>query len=244
MNMETKTGTLYGIGVGPGDPDLLTIKAVKMLNSVDVVFAASSIKNKHSLAVEIVRPHLSGNVDVRALPFQMSNNEGERETLWEENAAIIMAELEKGKSAAFITLGDSLTYSTYGYLLKIINRKAPHIKVVSVPGITSYQAAAARINTPLVEGDESLLITSGARGGDELRKYGGSTDNVVLLKAYKNVADINSALKDANLLENSVGISKCGRKDEEIVRDVREFETRKPDYWTLVIAKKTKVYET
>jgi precorrin-2/cobalt-factor-2 C20-methyltransferase len=73
--METKTGTLYGIGVGPGDPDLLTIKAVKILNRVDVVFAASSIKNTHSLAVDIARPHMSADADVRALPFQMSNNE-------------------------------------------------------------------------------------------------------------------------------------------------------------------------
>ena len=239
--MEKKPGTLYGIGVGPGDPELLTIKAVNILKSVDVVFAASSIKNKHSLAVEIARPHLSEHTDVRALLFQMSNNEAERGKLWEENAEIIMSELQEGKSVAFLTLGDSLTYSTYGYLLKIINKKAPQINIVSVPGITSYQAAAARINTPLVEGDESLLITSGARGGDELRKYGVSADNVVLLKAYKNIADINSALKDADLLENSIGISRCGREDEEIILDVTAFETRKPDYWTLVIAKRNKV---
>ncbi|WP_457553751.1 precorrin-2 C(20)-methyltransferase [Desulfobacula sp.] len=241
--METKTGTLYGIGVGPGDPDLLTIKAVKILKNVDVVFAASSIKNKHSLAVDIARLHISGDADVRTLPFQMSNNEAERGKLWEQNAKIILLELQEGRSVAFLTLGDSLTYSTFGYLLKIIKQTAPHINVVSVPGITSYQAAAARINTPLVEGDESLLITSGARGGDELRKYGASADNVVLLKAYKNVADINSALKDANLLENSIGISKCGRKDEKIVKDVREFEKRKPDYWTLVIAKRNKPFD-
>jgi precorrin-2/cobalt-factor-2 C20-methyltransferase len=238
--METKTGTLYGIGVGPGDPDLLTIKAVKIIKSVDIVFAASSIRNKHSLAVEIARPHMSEKTDVRMLSFQMSNNEAEREKLWEQNAKIIISELQDGQSVAFLTLGDSMTYSTYGYLLKIINQKASHINIISVPGITSYQAAAARINTPLVEGDESLLITSGARGGDELRKCAASADNVVLLKAYKNMADINSALKDTHLLENSIGISKCGRKDEKIIRDVREFEKRKPDYWTLVIAKKTK----
>ncbi len=241
--IKMETGTLYGIGVGPGDPDLLTIKAVKILKSVDVVFAASSIKNKHSLAVDIARPHMSEDADVRALPFQMSNNEAERGKLWEQNAKIIMLELQEGRSVAFLTLGDSLTYSTYGYLLKIIKKKAPHINVVSVPGITSYQAAASRINTPLVEGDESLLITSGARGGDELRKCGASADNVVLLKAYKNITDINSALKDANLLKNSIGISKCGRKDEQIIRDVREFEKRKPDYWTLVIAKKKQVFD-
>jgi precorrin-2/cobalt-factor-2 C20-methyltransferase len=239
--MNHKTGILYGVGVGPGDPDLLTIKAIKILSHVDVVFAASSIKNNHSLAIEIARPHLPENKDVRMLSFQMSNNENSRELLWQQNVGLIMKELEKGKSVAFLTLGDSLTYSTFGYLLKIINQQAPHIKVVCVPGITSYQAAASRINTPLVEGDESLLIMSGARGGDEIRKYGASTDNVVLLKAYRNVADINSALKDADLLKNSVGITRCGRKNEEIILDITEFEKRKPDYWTLVIAKKNRM---
>lgn len=241
--MKTKTGTFYGIGVGPGDPDLLTIKAVKIISQVDIVFAASSIKNKHSIAIEIARPHMSRNTDVRMLAFQMSNNESEKEKLWETNADLIMQELEKGKSAAFLTLGDSLTYSTFGYLLKIIHQKNPDIPIVSVPGITSYQAAASRLNIPLVEGDESLLITSGARGGDALRKCSASADNVVLLKAYRNIADINAALKDSDLLENSIGISKCGRKEEEIFHDVREFETRKPDYWTLVIAKKKRLYE-
>lgn len=236
--MDINPGILYGIGVGPGDPDLITVKAVKILKKVDVVFSASSIKNSHSLAVEIAKPHLTENTKVKSLSFQMSNNEAERETLWQENAGIIMAELNQGKNAAFLTLGDSLTYSTFGYLLKIIQKKAPHIEINSVPGITSYQAAASRINTPLVEGDQSLLITSGARGGDELRKYGALADNVVLLKAYKNVSDINYALMDADLLENSIGICRCGRTDEKIVRDVREFEKQKPNYWTLLIAKR------
>ncbi len=238
--MVKKTGILYGIGTGPGDPDLITIKAVNILKKVDVIFAASSIKNKHSLALDIVLPHISEGSDTRSLPFQMSNNEAEREILWEQNAKLIISELKSGKSVAFLTLGDPLTYSTFGYLMKIIKQREPEIKIISVPGITSYQAAAARLNMPLVEGEESLLITSGARGGNELRKHGASIESVVLLKAYKNISDINSALEDSGLLKNSIGISKCGRKNERIIEDVKTFEKSKPDYWTLVIAKKNK----
>jgi len=237
--MKVQTGTFYGVGVGPGDPELLTLKAVRAINKVDVIFAASSIKNKHSLAVNIAKPHISATADFRMLSFQMSNNESEKEVLWRKNADQIIAELEKGKDVAFLTLGDSLTYSTYGYLVRSIQEKKPHINIVSIPGITSYLAAASRMNLPLVEGDESLLITSGARGGKQLRKYSKCTENVVILKTYKNVKDINDALSEADLIEDSWGISRCGREGEEIFEDVRDFEKRKPDYWSLIIAKRS-----
>lgn len=237
--MENQTGTLYGIGVGPGDPELITLKAVRIINKVDVIFAASSIKNKHSLAVEIAKPHISEIADIRPLSFQMSNNENEKEELWKKNAEIIISELEKGKNAAFLTLGDSMTYSTYGYLMKIIQKVKPEINIETIPGITSYLAAASNMNIPLVEGDESLLITSGARGGQELRKYSESVENVVLLKTYRHVKDINDALEEASLINNSRGISKVGREGEKIYNDVRELENQKPDYWSLIVAKKS-----
>ncbi len=236
--MEHQTGTFYGIGVGPGDPELLTLKAVRIINKVDVIFAASSVKNSYSLAIDIAKPHISESADIRMLPFQMSNNENEKEVLWRENAEIIVAELEKGRDAAFLTLGDALTYSTYGYLVRIIKEKNPLIRIESTPGIPSYLAAASRLNLPLVEGDESLLLTSGARGGRELRKYSKYVENVVLLKAYKHIEDINKALSEADLLENSRGISRCGRGGEEIFEDVRDLEKQKPDYWSLIIAKR------
>ncbi|MDM8523535.1 precorrin-2 C(20)-methyltransferase [Desulfococcaceae bacterium HSG8] len=236
--MNDQIGTFYGIGVGPGDPELLTLKAVRIINKVDVIFAASSIKNNYSLAVDIAKLHISESADIRMLPFQMSNNENEKEVLWRENAERIMAELEKGRDAAFLTLGDLLTYSTYGYLVRAIKKKNPLIHIESVPGIPSYLAAASRLNLPLVEGDESLLITSGARGGKELRKYSKCVENVVLLKTYKHIEDINKALSEAGLIENSRGISRCGREDEEIFEDVRALEKRKPDYWSLIIAKR------
>lgn len=130
-----------------------------------------------------------------------------------------------------------MTYSTYGYLLRHIQSLAPHIPVVTIPGITSYQAAASRLNTPLVEGEETLLITSGVKGGDRLREYADKLENVVCLKAYRNVKDIIAALAEADMLENCVGLTSCGLPNEEIIRDINEFKERPPDYWTLIIAK-------
>ena len=238
--MNKKIGTLYGIGVGPGDPDLITLKSVKILNRVQVVFAASSTKNSHSLAVNIAKTHIPETTSIRMLSFPMTKDEKETRNSWAENAGIIINELIQGKDAAFITVGDSMTYSTFGYILSHIKASAPYVTIESIPGITSYQAAAARLNTPLVEGEESLLVTSGVKGGDRLRQFSVKPENVVLMKAYRNVKDIICAVDESGLFQDCVGISKCGLPGEEIVTDLKEFAVKPPNYWTLIIAKQKK----
>jgi len=238
--MNKKIGTLYGIGVGPGDPELMTLKSAKILSKVDVVFAAASTKNSHSLAVNIAKPHIPETTSIRMLSFPMTKDEKETRDSWAENARIIINELVQGKDVAFLTVGDSMTYSTYGYILKHIKASAPYLTIESIPGITSYQAAAARLNTPLVEGEESLLVTSGVKGGDRLRQFSWMPENVVFLKAYRNVKDIISAVDETDLFQDCVGISKCGLPEEEIVTDLKELANRPPNYWTLIIAKQKK----
>jgi len=238
--MRTKIGTLYGIGVGPGDPDLITLKSTKILSRVHVVFTAASTKNNHSLAVNIAKPHIPETTSIRMLSFPMTKDKKETRESWAENARTIINELEQGKDVAFLTVGDSMTYSTYGYLLKHIKTSAPHVAIESIPGITSYQAAAARLNIPLVEGEESLLVTSGVKGGDRLRQFSCKPETVVFLKAYRNVEDIIAAVDETDLFQDCVGISKCGLPGEEIVTDLKEFAKRPSNYWTLIIAKQKK----
>ncbi len=238
--MNQKTGTFYGIGVGPGDPDLLTLKASKILQRVDVVYAASSTKNDHSLAVRIAKAHIPERTVVYKLRFPMTTDREETRIAWKENSETIYKSLKKGLEVAFLTLGDPMTYSTFGYISKHIKRIDPDIVIDIVPGITSYQAAAARLNMPLVEGEESLLVVSGATGGDRLRQLSIKPENIVFMKAYRNVPDITSALHETNLSYHCKGISKCSQHDERIVHNMMEFETLDPDYWTLIIAKQKK----
>lgn len=235
--MSENRGTLYGIGVGPGDPDLITMKAVKAMGGVDVIFTASSSKNSFSLAVDIARPHLPENVEVVVLPFPMTSDKEVMAKAWNENACTIAKVLDEGKNVAFLTLGDPMTYSTFGYIAQCMRADYADYPMVTIPGITSFQAAAARINTPLVEGEETLMITSGAYGGAHVRRVSDAAENVVLLKAYKNVDDIADALSESNLLDHSCAIKKCGRQGEEIVWNVSDLREIKPDYWTLIIAK-------
>lgn len=235
---SSRYGTLYGIGVGPGDPDLLPLKSVKIIQRVDVIFAASSTKNAHSQAVSIAAPHIPPTSQVRLLPFPMTKDRAEKEACWRAHAATIIAELEQGRHAAFLTLGDSLTYATYGYVLKYVQALAPDAPVVTVPGITAYQAAAARINRPLVEGEESLLVVSGVEGGHRLRQFARQVENVVFMKAYRNAGDITDALDEHHMLENSVAVANCCLENEEVIEDVRRLKERTPGYWTLILAKK------
>ncbi len=233
--MASDKGILYGLGVGPGDPDLITLKASKILQQVDVVYAAGSTKNDHSLAVDIAKPHIPENTPVKLLRFPMTSDKNEKEKAWENHADTIINEMEQGRDIAFITLGDAMTYSTYGYLMKTVLRLAPHLPVVSVPGITSYQAAAAGLNQPLVEGEESLLLVSGAQGGHRFRQCSACAENIVFLKSYKNITDINDALDEACCLDTSVAVSNCSLPEEIITRDLRILEKGNQNYWTLVL---------
>ena len=231
------TGKLFGVGVGPGDPELLTIKAVRVIKEADIIFTAASTKNRYSLAVEIATPYISPSTRIEKLSFPMTKDEKEVETAWIHNAKQIAEQLIKGKNTVFLTLGDPTTYSTFGYILKKMECIMPQADIETIPGITSFHAASARLNKILVEGEESLLITSGAFGGEQIRKNSG-VENVAIVKAYKNIKDINSALKETGFDNKAIAVSKCGRENEQIIQNTHELETKKPDYWTLILASK------
>ncbi len=230
-------GKLYGVGVGPGDPELLTIKAVRVIKEADIIFTAASSKNSYSLAVEIAKPYISTFAKVEKLFFPMTKEEKEVEAAWIHNAKQIAKQLKKGKKVVFLTLGDPVTYSTFGYILKKMDCIMPEADIETIPGITSFHAASARLNRILVEGEESLLVTSGAFGGEQIRHNNG-VENVAIVKAYKNIKDINNALKETGFDNKAVAVSKCGRKNERIVKNIDELERKEPDYWTLILASK------
>jgi precorrin-2/cobalt-factor-2 C20-methyltransferase len=231
-------GTLFGIGVGPGDPELIPLKAVRILGEVDLVFTAASTKNEYSLAVEIARAHIPVHTPIMKLAFPMSKERAVMADAWQHHAQRIAAVLLEGKTAAFLTLGDPLTYSTFGYVLRHLKSGWPQIKVHTVPGITSYQAAAAAINQPLVEGEESLVVMSGVHGGKRLLEMTAKPENVVFLKAYRNVEGICQALEQAGMADGSVAVSNCSRPDESIFTDLCQREWQQPNYWTLILAKR------
>ena len=234
----TTSGTFYGIGVGPGDPDLVTVKALKILRKTPRIFAACSTRNEYSLAKNIVNEHLSG-AEIEQMPFPMTRDRAELQTAWESNARQVMDVLGTGTDAAFITLGDPLTYSTFSYLLRTIKRLAPEVRIVTVPGITSFHAAAAVSNTPLVEGEESFHLISGARGGDKLKSIIETAENVVMVKTYRYFDHIYRTIEELGLLDRAVCVSRCGLDGETMVENLRSIEGEKMPYLSLIIIKKS-----
>ena len=235
--MSEKIGTLYGIGVGPGDPELLTIKAARILGEVDLIFTAASPGNDYSIAQQIAGPHLKPGIEVRRLNFPMVGDEETLTSAWRANALEIAEVLKKGLSAAFLTLGDTLTYSTYGYVLPYLAEMLPEGSVVTIPGITSYQMAASRINQPLVTGLESLTIMSGVEDPEVLGELLDKSDNVAILKTYKTYEGIVAMLKKKNLLSQATLFSKVGLPDEEIRTDLENDPVTQPPYLSLMIVK-------
>lgn len=233
-------GTFYGIGVGPGDPDLITIRAVKILHRVSMVFAAFSTKNSYSIAKGIVSAHLRKATPVRLLGFPMTRDKAALFEAWGKNARQVADVLKTGKDAAFITLGDPLTYSTFGYLLQILRENYPEIPIKVVPGITSYHAGAAAAALPLAEAEESFTVISGAMGAKKLKEFVLHTDNLVLLKVYKRFDEIKEMLASLKLAEKSVLISRCGLEDEKISRVSEYTKKNHPSYLSLLIIKNRK----
>ena len=235
----TTTGTLFGIGVGPGDPELIPLKAIRVLEKDGGGLYRGLVQEQLFPG----RRHRDGtyipeNATIVKLQFPMSKDRSVMEKAWEENAGRVAAVLEAGQSAAFLTVGDPLTYSTYGYVLRHLKRSAgPIWSVTTIPGITAYQAAAAATNQSLVEGEEALLILSGVNGGERFQALAQKPDNVVFMKAYRNVDGICRVLEQADRLDTSVAVANCSRKDETIYRDLKTLREERPNYWTLIISR-------
>ena len=235
----TEYGTLYGIGVGPGDPELITLKAKKMLEKVGYVFTPVAGKGKKSIAYSIAQMFISPDATVVKLVFPMTNDRMVCEDAWQENVEEIFTVLEKGSDAAFITIGDPMTYSTYSYLLKKMQSMYPQIQSITIPGITSYAAVAASANLPLAEGNEILTLIPGNTPREKIQQLLSSSHTSILLKHHKNTKDIYNILQEMNLEDRALYVSRCGFKDQIITSDLPRDLLEKTDYLSLLIVKKS-----
>ena len=235
--MAIKQGTLHGLGVGPGDPQLITLKALEVLKAVPVVFAAGSTKNDYSLALNVVARHLPPQTEIQKLGFPMTEDEDVLRAAWRDNARQVLKVLDSGRDAAFVTIGDPLTYSTYAYLLRTLKEMAPAAKVQTVPGVTAYHAAAARLNLPLVESKQSLLVVSGVSDPAEIPRLAACGDTVVIMKTYRNFDRILDALEELPGTRSTYSVSQCGLEGERIQEDATSLRGQKMPYLSLVIVK-------
>ena len=232
-------GILYGVGVGPGAPDLLTLRAVRVLGEVDVILAAASPRNDFSAALDTARPHLRPDVRVQRLEFPMTRDKAVLREAWRVAAQTTRGVLESGQSAAFLTIGDPLVYSTFGYLMRTLGECAPHLRVEVVPGITSFQAAAARTRTVLCENGETLRIIPGINSKQSLEESLQESDTAVILKAYRNLPAIAEALDATQRLDSCLLASHVEQPAESVRQGLGGLEGT-PPYMSLILSRKPK----
>ncbi|NQT85265.1 precorrin-2 C(20)-methyltransferase [bacterium] len=214
-------GTLYGIGVGPGDPELLTLKGASLLAQCRHVFVPKARKKAESVALAIAGKHLPRNADVQQLVFPMTTDKETLARRWDESAAQVDAVLAAGEDACFLTLGDPMLYSTYIYLLRALLRRAPDAQVVTVPGITSFSAAAALTAFPIGEAKEPITVVPTADDLTDVRRALAVGGTVVLMKIGARLPAIIDALEEANALDDAVLVARAGQPGQRIETDLR-----------------------
>jgi len=218
-----KFGVLYGIGVGPGDPELISMKGAKILSQCQHVFVPKASCEGDSTALTIASRYLTPESQVHELLFPMVTDRKELSRHWEESAEQIAALVKTGQDACFLTLGDPLLYSTYIYLLRALRMKNPDIEVITVPGITAFSAAAALTEFAVGEGKELVTIVPTADDLDAVRKALASDGTVILMKIGKRLTKILDVIEDAGLMEQAVFVSHAGQDSQRTETDLRKL---------------------
>ena len=231
-----KQGVFYGIGVGPGDPELVTVKAVKALKKVKYVFEATSALEKESIAGRIAKLYYSKSTRFMSLVFPMVNDKTIKNGAWEKNAGIVAEKLLKGYDCAFVTIGDPMIYSTCSYLLTELRKIIPSLKSQIIPGITSFQTAAAKSQIPIVEDRETFTVIPSFSPEilAGLKNY--PSDTVVLMKSYRTKKEIvKHILKNKS---KAIFASKLCLDGELVTSDIELAGKAKEEYLSLFIIKK------
>ena len=232
------TGTLYGVGLGPGDPELVTVKAARLIGAADVV-AYHSARHGRSIARGIAEPYLRpGQIEehlVYPVTTETTDHPGgyaaAREDFYREAAERIAAHLAAGRDVALLAEGDPLFYSSYMHLHTRLTRR---FDAVIVPGITSVSAAAAATATPLVQGNEVLSILPGTLPAEELRRRLADTDAAVILKLGRSYPVVRQALSSSGRLDDTFYVERASTADEKVLPAADVDDSRVP-YFSLAM---------
>lgn len=218
-------GTFYGIGVGPGEPGLITLAAWEVLQRCDVIFTPRAQCAAASAARNCLPPHAIPDERFREIEFRM---DPDREVLRQHYTLLagqIAAELRTGRNAGYLTLGDPLTYSTYAYTLAALRDCLPRLRYRTFPGITSYCALAAATDWPLGEGKERVLILPCPESMAELRRAIEENDVVVLIKIGGRLLAVLGLLRRLGIAGHCAFGRHVGMQKEFVVRQAHELES-------------------
>jgi precorrin-2/cobalt-factor-2 C20-methyltransferase len=229
----------YGVGVGPGDPELITLKAARILAEVDWIFCPAGSEAGAGFAERIVAPLGFPTEKLRPLSLCMSRQRGGAQQAYRRAAEAIVVELRRGRSAAWITEGDPLFYSTFPYIAEEVRRLCPEAQIGVVPGVSSVQAAAARAGVPLARLDEAMAVLPAAYGLERLPMLLDSCATVALVKVHSAIDSLRKRLADETKPIQIFYLEKVGTSDERSTTDLNSLSGQKLSYFSLVLLRKS-----
>jgi precorrin-2/cobalt-factor-2 C20-methyltransferase len=240
MTVATVKGTLFGVGVGPGAPDLLTLRAVRVIESADVLALPRGSDFGASVAWSIAETVVGEKATKRhlRLTFPMSKEPSEVRPRVLAAVDAIGQHLVEGRSVAFLTEGDPSVFSTFGYVRDEALLRWPDLRVEVVPGVSSITAVAARGGVPLADGHERVAIIPATYGVDDLVDLLGRFDTVVLMKLGGEMPTILAALEKTGLTDRAFFVSKATMGEERIVRNVRSLEEEHGGCFAMMVVKR------
>ncbi|HSR36848.1 MAG TPA: precorrin-2 C(20)-methyltransferase [Desulfurivibrionaceae bacterium] len=237
------SGRIAAVGVGPGDPELLTRKAERLIREADVICAPTGAEDATSYALSIVAAFVDRErQEIIPQTFPMLRGAAALEPHWQKAADEVLQRVDAGKRVVFITIGDPCLYSTFLYLYRIFRRQRPEVPVEIVPGISSINAAAAVARVPLGLADDRLTVIPATGPETEVRAALEAFDTVVLMKVSRVFDRLYAMLRELGLADNAVFVRRVGSPQEEVVTDLASLVGTDLDYLSLLIVRKQPLF--
>lgn len=230
-------GILYGVGVGPGAPDLITLRALNILRKAQVLALPRSSDYGSSTAWKIIKPSL-GEIPGQEhlfLTFPMITDPERLRPAWDAAFSAIGQRLEAGLSVAFATEGDPSLYSTFIYLQREAPRRWPGLRIEVIPGVSSVTAVPAVTGIPLADGQERIAILPGTYGLEDLSSVLSTFDTTVLMKIGPEMPKVIEGLEQQQLLDKAVYVSRATMAEQRVVRDLRAVRGERGDCFAMVV---------
>jgi len=236
---------LIGIGVGPGDPDLLTVKAVKAIQYADVIMCPASAEDRPSIALSVISSLIdkSKNQEIIKLIFPMTKDKDVLEAHWKTNAKIMAEKVLSGKNVVYLTVGDPYLYSTWIYMHRDISANYPDIKISVIPGIVSMFTFASKVGISIAEGAEKVAIIPSCYDLSSVKEIAKHSEVLVFLKDGRYFDKVIELLKESGFPENSIfAIGQDLGTDHEIIRKMTLGEvndgTLTTKYFSILVVKR------
>ena len=241
MSTPKTYGKLIGVSLGPGDPELITRRGWAALQSGARWIYPTKKAEEFSYALSIVeRGGLAVPTDAVELVFPMTRDAQALGRAWALAATRTVELLAEGRDAVFLVEGDASTFATFGHLARVVRELAPEVEVETIPGVSSFAAAAATTGLPLAEEDETLAIIPTAYGIAVIDHLLDDFDTLILLKVKPLLDDVLDLLERRGLLATSCFIEKVGSPDERIVHDLATLRDTPVNYLSLLLVRNPK----